>query len=531
MIETIVDIYVRLSDQDRDKINAGDESESIQNQKTMLINYCVERGWHINNIYCDEDYSGADSRRPDWNKMLKDCEEGRCNTVLCKSLSRFARDVETSEKYIHGKFKEWGIRFVAVLDNADTDDKRGKKIMQVRSMMDEWYIADLSDNVKATLSTKRKNGEFVGSFAPYGYLIDPDNKNHLIIDEIAAPVVKRIFDMYIHGSGYISIAKALNEDKIPPPCIRKKQISSKYYNGNYENNHAPAKTWTDAAVYCILRRYTYTGALVQGVHETVNYKTKKRRKKSKEEWDVVEGMHEAIISKETYEKVQAIRLKRGKGQKIPSGNPYPLAKKVFCGECGNTMWKMSYKLAKGRYNYLACKTRKSSNGLCDNEHTMRLDELEGLVLMEINNLLDQYYDEKLIGKLEMPKRDDSFKNSIIVEIKDLEERIQKNNARISQMYTDKLDGVISQDEFSDYRERFVNESKEYQERIDILNANLTELGGLNNPFDAEKILEKYRHIETLTPEIADEFIKKIYIGKLKEDGTRDVRIIWNLSNT
>ena len=526
--KTIVDIYVRLSDQDRDKINEGDESESIQNQKTMLINYCVERGWHINNIYCDEDYSGADVNRPEWNKMIKDCEAGRCNTVLCKSLSRFARDLEVSEKYMHGKFLEWGIRLVAVVDNADTSDKRNKKMIQVRNMMNEWYVADLSDNIKATLSTKRKNGEFVGSFAPYGYLIDPNDKNHLIIDDIAAPVVKRIFNMYIHGSGYIAIAKALNNDRVPPPCIRKKQLSSKYYNGNYENSHSPSKLWTDSAVYCILKRYTYTGALVQGKQEIVNYKTKKRRRKPQEEWDIVEGMHEAIISKETYEKAQAIRLQRGKGQKIPSGEPYSLAKKVFCGECGNTMWKMSYKLANGRYNYLTCRTRKSSDGVCENGHSMRLDELERIVLNEINKLLDAYYDEKLIGKLKTPKRDESVKNSMILEVKELKEKIKRNNERMAQMYTDKLDGIISQEEFLSYREKQIKESKAFQERIDILNVSIVDISGTSNPLDANEILKKYRHIEKLNFEIANEFLNKIYIGKLKEDGTRDIRIIWKI---
>ena len=525
---TIVDIYVRLSDQDRDKINVGDESESIQNQKTMLINYCVERGWFINNIYCDEDYSGADINRPEWNKMIKDCEEGRCNTVLCKSLSRFARDLEVSEKYMHGKFLEWGIRLVAVVDHADTNDKSNKKMIQVRNMMNEWYVADLSDNIKATLSTKRKKGDFVGSFAPYGYLVDPNNKNHLVIDEIAAPVVKRIFDMYIHGSGYIAIAKALNKDKIAPPCIRKKQLSSKYYNGNYEKNNAPSKYWSEASIYCILRRYTYTGALVQGKQEIVNYKTKKRRKKPEDEWDVVEGMHEPIISKETFEKAQKIRLERGRGQKIPSGSCYSLAKKVFCGECGNTMWKMSRECAKGRYKYLCCRTRKSSDGICDNAQIMKLDDLEAIVLGEINKLLDEYYDEKMIGKIKMPKSDESAKNSMISEIKELEEKIKRNNARISQMYTDKLDGIITQDEFSNYRERYIKESKECQERIDILNSNLIEMSGLNNPFDTKVILEKYRHIDKLTFEIANEFINKVFVGKVKEDGTRDIKILWKI---
>ena len=528
MLTEIADIYVRLSDQDRDKKDKSDESESIQNQKTMLIKYCIDRGWQINDIYCDEDYSGADSKRPGWNQVLKDCENGKCTIVVCKTQSRFSRDMEMIEKYIHGKFLEWGIRFVGAVDNADTNVKGNKKARQINGLVNEWYLEDLSENIKSTLSAKRKNGEFVGSFAPYGYLVDPENKNHLIIDEIAAPVVKRIFEMYIHGSGYISIAKTLNEEKIPPPCIRKKQLGSKYYNGNYEKNHSPSSVWTDSAVYAILRRFVYTGALVQGRQEIVNYKTKKRRNKSQEEWDIVENMHEPIISKETFYKAHNIRLQRGKGQKVPDGSCYSLAKKVFCGVCGNTMWKMSYKLAKGRYNYLACRTRKSSNGICTNGHSMRLDELEQIVIDEINKLLDKYYDEKAIGKIKAPKKDNSVKKSIAAEIKELEDKIKRNDTRMAQMYTDKLDGIISADEFFLYRERYSRETLDFQNRVNILNARLNGSSGTTSHTDTKFILDKYKHIDSLTFEIADEFINKIYIGELKEDGYRDIKIEWKI---
>lgn len=529
MLTEIADIYVRLSDQDRDKKDKSDESESIQNQKTMLIKYCIEKGWHINDIYCDEDYSGADSKRPAWNQVLKDCEEGKCTIVVCKTQSRFSRDMEMIEKYIHGKFLEWGVRFVGVVDNADTNVKGNKKARQINGLVNEWYLEDLSDNIKSTLSAKRKNGEFVGSFAPYGYLIDPNNKNHLIIDEVAAPVVQRIFDMYIHGCGYITIAKALNEDKIPPPCIRKKQLGTNYYNNNYEKSHTPTKMWSDAAVYAILRRYTYTGALVQGRQEIVNYKTKKRRFKPEDQWDIVEGTHEPIITKEVFYEAQTLRMQRGKGQKFPKGNCYSLAKKVFCGDCGNTMWKMSYELSYGRYNYLSCRTRKSSNGLCNNTHNIRLDELERIVLNEINKLLDKHYDEKAIGKIKAPQRDNvAAEKSIIAEINELEERVKRNDARMSQMYTDKLDGIISADEFSLYRERYTKETREFQNRLSILKAELNRITGNDDPIDTSSVLDKYRHIDKLTFEIANQFINRVYIGVLDENKNREIKIEWKV---
>lgn len=528
MLTEIADIYVRLSSEDRDKKHVTDESESIQNQKTMLMNYCIEKGWQINGIYSDEDYSGADASRPAWNQVLKDCEEGKCSIVVCKTQSRFSRDMEMIEKYIHGKFPEWGVRFVGVVDNVDTSIKGNKKARQINGLINEWYLDDLSVNIKSTLNSKRKNGEFVGSFAPYGYLVDPDNKNHLVIDEVAAPVVQRIFDMYIHGMGYISIAKALNDENIPPPCVHKKQLGSKYYNGNYEKNNAPRTTWSDSAVYTILRRFEYTGALVQGRQEVVNFKTGMRRKKPESQWDIVENKHEPIISKETFYKAQEIRLSRGRGQKIPSGNCYSLAKKVFCGECGNTMWKMSYKLRDGRYNYLCCRTRKTTNGLCDNEHSIRLDDLEQIVVNEINKLLDKYYDEKKIGKLEQPKKEKSKAKSLTAQIKDLEDKIKRNDARMAQMYTDKLDGIITLDEFAAFREQYQNDSKETEKRIELLKNQMSKYTDNETLVDTKSILEKYRKIDALTFEIADEFISKIFIGKVKKGGKREIKIEWKI---
>ena len=134
----LVDIYVRLSDEDRDKRFAADESESIQNQKSMLINYCIEQGWQINNIYCDEDYSGADKNRPAFNQMIKDCEERKVDIVLFKTQSRFSRDMEVIEHYLHGKFLEWNIRFVSIVDNADTANKGHKKSRQINGLVNEW---------------------------------------------------------------------------------------------------------------------------------------------------------------------------------------------------------------------------------------------------------------------------------------------------------------------------------------------------------------------------------------------------------
>ena len=172
-------IYCRLSKEDEDKIG---ESESIQNQKSMLLQYALENGFDIYQIYSDEDYSGIDRNRPAFNSMLQAASEHRFDVVLAKTQSRFTRDMELVEKYLHGKFMEWGVRFIAVVDHVDTNDTANKKSRQINGLINEWYLEDLSINVRSVLDHKRKEGLFIGSFARYGYCKDPNAKGKLIID-------------------------------------------------------------------------------------------------------------------------------------------------------------------------------------------------------------------------------------------------------------------------------------------------------------------------------------------------------------
>ena len=184
-----VAIYCRLSEEDRDKLNKTDDSISIQNQKTMLLQYAINQGWEVFSIYSDDDYTGADRKRPEFNRLLRDAEEGNFDIVLCKTQSRFTRELELVEKYIHGLFPIWGVRFIGLADNADTANKGNKKARQINGLVNEWYLEDMSDNIKSVLTSRRQNGFHIGAFALYGYKKDPEKKGHLIIDEEAAEIV------------------------------------------------------------------------------------------------------------------------------------------------------------------------------------------------------------------------------------------------------------------------------------------------------------------------------------------------------
>lgn len=210
-------LYERLSKEDGDKLTKEEKSESIKNQDLMLRSYANEHGYEIVGIYNDEDWSGADSSRPQFNEMIKACEAGDVDIVIAKTQSRFARDMELIERYLHNKFLEWNVQFKTVIDHIDNTRRETKKTSQILGLTDEWYLEDTSINIKETLRAKRASGEFTGSFAPYGYDRDPENKNHLIIDPIASEVVKKIYESYINGMGLKTIMRDLNDSFIPSP--------------------------------------------------------------------------------------------------------------------------------------------------------------------------------------------------------------------------------------------------------------------------------------------------------------------------
>ena len=298
-----VAIYCRLSIEDKDKAE-NDASASIQNQKAMLRDYCHERDWEIYDIYVDDGYSGIDRSRPEFNRMLRDCEKGYINIVLCKDQSRFSRDTVIVEKYINDKFLEWGIRFIGVADNADTDSEIYSTMRLFTSAYNEMYVKDISAKIRRTLVYKREQGQFIASFAPYGYQIDPEDKHHLVIDEETAPFVRQIFVMYISGAGYRAIVLKLNSDGIVSPTEYKRLKGSKYVNLNANTSNSRG-LWTQSTVARILANEMYTGTLVQGKSHHISYKNKKRKQVEQADWIRIPNTHEAIIDAETWARTQA----------------------------------------------------------------------------------------------------------------------------------------------------------------------------------------------------------------------------------
>ncbi len=510
-------IYVRLSREDRHKQSASDDSESIINQQLMLLDFLKKMGWDLYKVYNDEDFSGSDRERPAFNQLIRDAEAKLFDIVLCKTQSRFARDIELIEKYINTLFPIWGIRFLSVVDNADSANKGNRKSRQINSMVDQWYLEDLSENVRATLATKRKQGLWVGAFAPFGYMKDPNNKNHLIIDEEAAEVVRYVFDLYIKGLGFTSIAQRLNAEKIPNPATYKKLHNMPFQNSNKECSDI----WHTYSVSRMISDQVYIGNTVQGKTENITYKSNKKRRKPIDEWCVVEGTHDAIIDKSVWDLAQESRKTRLRSDK--KGKHSIFAGKLYCRNCGGSM--RSFK--SGGKKYFRCHTRFFAKEKCSAGACVSLNVLTDYVVSEIRALYDKYLDVDIASKNVVLKERTQDKIAVLrSKLSAIESDIEKQGKRIDAMYYDKLDGIITPEEYAKRSDECIRAkeqssklAQEYRDKIAKLETKQDD----NERISA--LIEKYRKVEELDRLTINTLIEYIEIGGTKSN--RLITIHWN----
>lgn len=516
-------IYCRLSKEDEDKIG---ESESIQNQKSMLIQYAIEKGFDIYQIYSDEDYSGIDRNRPAFNSMLQAASEHQFDVVLAKTQSRFTRDMELVEKYLHGKFMEWGIRFIAVVDHVDTNDTANKKSRQINGLINEWYLEDLSTNVRSVLDHKRKEGLFIGSFARYGYCKDPNAKGKLIIDPEAAEVVRRIFSMALNGIGAHKIARILNDEGIPSPTAYKQSNGIHYHVAMKNPNFS---LWSSPTIYQMLHNQTYAGDLVQGRHKKVSYKTEKTVWLPKSQWIVVPNTHEAIVDRDTFETVQKVmagRTRSGRG-----GSIHPLARKIVCGCCGSVMEQTARQPgADGtRTRYVRCRMHQRAPEQCSNKTCTNLNDLQELVLERIRVYVADYFDPE---KATLPEQDDPIQQREHAkrdELKRLKSEAARRRKAMQELYLDKVSGLIDAVQFSEMNQTFLEEVKKAETRIDTLETELEqqqeETGGVQTQMQRVRELAQ---VSQLTRELVVLLVHRVIVSpKDTLTGEQKITIEWN----
>lgn len=369
--------YVRLSHEDGDK----QESNSVTGQKALIRDYIAR---HTELVECgmkvDDGFSGSSFDRPAFQEMMAEVKAGKINCIVVKDLSRFGRNYLDAGEYIEKIFPFLGIRFIAINDNYDSlQDSRESDglIIPFKNLINEAYCRDISVKIRSQLAVRRKGGAFTGSFAVYGYRKDADNKNHLLVDDFAADVVRDIFRWKLQGISAGDIAGRLNQDGILPPMDYKKSQGLRFAT---PFRVKASSSWSAAAILRILKNPVYTGTLEQGKTTTPSYKVKRRVVKPQEEWDIVEGAHEAIIDRQDFEIVQKV-LARDTRTRPGNISVELFSGMVYCGECGAAMVRKTVPSGKCKYVYYVCAAHK--NAKTCHSHALRDSILEKIVLESI----------------------------------------------------------------------------------------------------------------------------------------------------
>jgi DNA invertase Pin-like site-specific DNA recombinase len=529
-------IYCRLSKEDVDKLRKGDESESIQNQKILLVDYAMKHNMLIYKIYSDDDYSGTDKDRPEWGKMLKAAEGGEFNIILCKTQSRFTREMEIVEKYLHGSFIEWGIRFIGVVDHVDTNMEGNKKARQINGLVNEWYLEDLSNNIKAVFRRKMEDGQFLGAFAPYGYKNDPNNRHIIVIDEEAAKVVKKIYDLYTEGYSIKRICYILTESQIPTPTAYKQSLGYSYKNPNAKSAASRYGVWGSTTVRSILSNTTYIGVLTQGKVRKLSYKSKKVIKVPESEWIIKENNHEAIIDNSVFNQVQRMLESKRTVSGDTKGNKklkaHCLAGKVKCPACGSSLIKTGGGGSQ-ESRYLRCQlANKTRNEMCS-PHSVRLNQLKEIVASEIRESINMALNEENVRYLEEKLNDSSnLRNALEAKTNELyriNRILQDNKDAISSLYMDKVKKVITEAEYVIHKEKYINTINDQQVKLLLLQNEIERLKMIHIEKPGTlSLVKKYVDFEELTSEIVGIFIETINVGEKDMYGNQDVHIYWNV---
>lgn len=514
-----VGIYCRLSEEDRNKRDPTDDSGSIQNQKSMLLQYAHDQGWNVFQIYSDDDYTGSDRNRPAFRHLLEDARARQFDIVLCKSQSRFTRELELVEKYLHGLFPLWGIRFVSVVDNADTANKGNKKSRQINGLVNEWYLEDLSDNIRSVLTNRRQNGLHIGSFALYGYRKDPDRKGHLLVDDEAAAVVHEVFTLFAQGHGKTAIARILNERGVPNPTTYKRLRGLRYQSPAQKTG----TLWTYAAISSMLHNEMYCGTMIQGKYGSTSYKSKRNRARPPCDWYVVDGTHEPIIERALWDRVQTLLSHNAKP--FTAGTIGLFAGKARCAHCGGAMRST---MSRGRH-YLQCARHAAAPDACIGSF-IATDRLEDMVLTQFRQFCTEYLNTETLSRKIKPQSD--IQNHITrlrTQLARCEARCAQDADALRSLYLDKVKGLLSEQDFHTLSCGFSDERARIAKELDALRAQLHTLEQRREQEnDASACIARYLPPSHLTRELVDFFLSSVDIGK-RISGTRyvPIELHWN----
>lgn len=501
-------LYLRLSKEDKDKLCKGDESASIINQRLLLKEYASRNGYEIIDVYADDDESGLYDDRLEFSRMITDAKKNKFDVIIAKTQSRFSRNIQHIEKYLHHEFVNWGIRFIGVVDGVDTNDFANKKTRQISGLVNEWYCEDLSKNIRSAFAAKRKEGQFLGASCPYGYCKDAGNHNHLVVDTYASQIVKEIYRLYLQGHGKSGIGKILTERGVLIPSIYKQEVLGlSYKNGRKPNT---TRAWCYQTIHTILNNRTYTGCVVQHKSETLSYKDRKKCVVPKNEWVIVENKHEPIISEEMFEQVQ--RIQQIRTREVKGEEKGVFAGKILCADCKKTMVRLyDRRGGKACIGYV-CKTYKNQGRKFCEGHRINIDELEEAVLEDLQRQAEEILTDKDIKELRSWKKqlETVRKGQDSLKIwKKKEEKIKTFKEKTYQNY---LEELLTKEEYIRYTKNYDRqlEEIEFQKEKIGKDKELTEKKQENKWLN--RFLE-YIHVEKMTREMVLELIDFIEVNR------------------
>ncbi len=450
-----VALYIRLSKEDE---NQG-PSQSVQNQESLLREFVEQHRLSVFDTYVDDGWSGTSFDRPNFQRMISDIEAQKVNMVITKDLSRLGRDYIMTGHYMERYFPEHRVRYISLLDGIDTGvDSTANDITPFRAIMNDMYAKDISKKIKSVKRDKQRKGQFIGGKPMYGYKMHPTEKNKIVIDEKAAPVVQRIFSLALSGMSCRKIATTLNEEGIPTPAT--------YANLSVARPGPYSGLWSSERIADMLKNETYIGNMVQGRTVKISYKSKKCLRQSPENWVVVEGTHEPIIDPETFQKVQMLVNSR----KYTRSRTYDFLLKglIFCHECGYPMAVLNRKNAAGEDRlYFVCRTyqRFTKAGICTC-HSIKEETVNKAVLTKVRDVCQTYLNPDALCPIAAEAVENASKAaSCEAEIQALQSKITALTTNLDQMYMDRLNGLLSEEDFQRIYQKVKMDRTVLEERL------------------------------------------------------------------
>ena len=508
-------LYCRLSQDD----GIEGDSNSIQNQKSILRKFAEDHHFPSPCFYVDDGFSGGNFQRPAFQQMISDMENGEIGIIVTKDLSRLGRNQLHTGLYIEERFPMFGVRYIAINDNVDTDSSESNDLMPFKNLFNEWFIRDTSRKIRAVLKAKAERGERLGIRAPYGYRKDPDTKK-LIVDDEAATIVRRIFAMCAGGSGPSQIARILKKEQILTPTM--------YAYTRYGITHTCLDTahpynWSDSAIANLLENEIYLGNTVNMKYSTKSYKDKRRVEHPREECMVFENTHPALITREVWDMVQRVRKNKRRLTKMEEQNKY--SGLVFCADCGSNMVLHRAHTMSASYNHFTCRTYKKDGEACTG-HYIRECVLDEIVLEDLRRVTSaaREHPEKFAAYIGS-KQSTELQREIRRQERELaamRKRKAELDAIFKKLYEDSVLGSITTEQFQMLSGSYTEEQNRITAGIPQKESEIQRLRETVNGTDS--FLDKakrYTDITELMPELLRLFIEKIVVHE-KEIGRAHV---------